>query len=147
MSIEQIEKGFELIGTIEYELGKLLHNLKEKREYKILGTHITTWKDALKELGLTYSKAQSLIDVYETFPSLESVKNYERLKDISRLYKFGFIKSDSIKEVYDKAMNLTIKDWTDEKNIIEGKSSYLTCTHQLVDSYIRCLECGRWIKV
>lgn len=147
MSVDKIEEGLELIGTIEYELGKILHNLKETREYKLLGTHIHTWKDALKEIGLTYSRAQSLIDVYETFPALESVKNYERLKEISRLYKFGFIKNDSIKDVYDKAMNLTIKDWTDEKNMIEGKKSYLTCEHNHSEAYIRCLDCGRWLKV
>jgi hypothetical protein len=146
-SLDKITKGFELIGTIEYELGKLLTELKDSKSYTVLGNHVHNWKDALKELGLTYSKAQTLIDVYETYPDLQTVKNYERLKDIAKLHKFGFIKDKDLEEITQKAMTLTIKDWTDEKNMLEGKTSYLTCEHKHADNYIRCLDCGRWLKV
>ena len=95
MSIEQIEKAFTLIGTLEHEIGKLLSSMKQSKEYRILGNHVQTWKEALKELGLTYSKAQSLIDAYETFPDIDNTSNYDRIKEISRLFKFGFIKKES----------------------------------------------------
>lgn len=145
-TLGKIDEGFKLIGVIEHELGMLLSILKQDKEYKILGTHVSTWKEALKELGLTYSKAQLLIDTYETFPLLESFINYDRLKDIGRLFKFGIIKSSDLEEIKEKAQTLTIKDWIDEKNMIEGKSSYLTCEHKNYDLYAHCKDCGRWIK-
>lgn len=148
MSIKKIEKGFNLIGTIEYELGKLLSELRSKGKYKsILGNHISNWKEALKELGITYARAQALIDVYETFPDLYDVTYFDRLKDIAKLYKFGFVKKDQLEELRHKAVSLTIKDWKDEYNILEGKSSYLECNHEETENFVRCLKCGRWIKI
>ena len=148
MSVDTIDRGFKLIGTIEYELGKLLTELRSKGTYKsVMGTHLSNWKDALKELGITYARAQTLIDVYETFPDLSDVTYFDRLKDIAKLYKFGFVKKDQLEELRQKAISLTIKDWRDEYNMLEGKSSYLECEHPEVENFVRCKKCGRWIKI
>ena len=143
----KLKEGFELIGVIEHEIGKLLSEFKESKDYSVLGSHIHNWKDALKELGLTYSKAQALIDAYETFPDVEPTQFYDRLKEIGKLHKFGLVKAEQLEDVYRKAISLTIKDWTDERNILEGKESYLTCPHDTVDNYIHCKRCGKWLKV
>lgn len=144
--MEQIEKGFLLIGTIEYELGKILSDIKNNNKFYI-ASHIHSWKDYLKELGITFTRAQTLIDTYETFPNLEDKIHFDRMKDIARLYKLGLIKTASLSDIYDKAVSLTIKDWKDEYNMLEGKSSYLTCEHKNAENYIRCKDCGKWIKV
>ena len=145
--MDKIEQGFKIIGTIEFEIGKILLEKYKKGTYKLSGSHINTWQDFLKELGITYTKAQQLMDVVETFPNLQNCVNYDRLKSIAKLYKLGLIKPEDLDEVYQMAVTLPIKDWRDEYNMLEGKSTYLTCEHKNVEEYVRCKDCGRWIKV
>ena len=138
----KIEKCFELIGLLQYEVGKIL---TEKRHNYKIASHIQNWQDYLKETGLTYNKAQILIDVYETFPDADE-KPFDRMWDIARLKKYKFIDEKKAEELYEKAKGITIKDWRDEINKIEKKTSYLDCEHKKFEEYIRCLDCGRWIK-
>ncbi|MDD4996365.1 MAG: hypothetical protein PHW15_02765 [Patescibacteria group bacterium] len=143
--MSKIQKAFQLIGVLEWELGKELSYIKSHNDFKSEGDHVNSWQDFLKEIGITYTKAQGLIDLYETFPDLEEFEHCDRLKEVAKFHKMGIVKN--LKEVYDKAISLTIKDWRDELNIIQGKSSYLTCEHKNAENYIRCKDCGKWLKI
>lgn len=142
---QRINKALGLIGTIQYEIGKLLYEIKTNKLYLKYASHIHNWQDYLKDIGLTYNQAQTYIDVYETFPE-ESGELFNRMHDISKLHKFGLIKKENLKEVYEKSKSLTIKDWKDELNMLQGLESYIGCEHTDYETYIKCKRCGKWLK-
>lgn len=134
-----------LISEIYYNIGCLLSEVKNSKDYKHYASHIHNWNDYLKEINLSYKEAQDMIDVYETFPDREC-KSFERMKDIAKLKRFGFIDDKKKEELYENSLCLPIKDWKDEVQKAEGKSGYLTCDHSEFDNYIRCTKCGKWLK-
>lgn len=149
MTDEQtIDKAKRIIGTVQYEIGKILYNIKKEKRYYKYASHIKSWRDYIKEIGLTFNQAQNYIDVYETFNSFpdETGELFERMNDISRFHKLGLIKEKDIPEIYEKCKTLTIKDWKDELHMLEGYSSYLGCTHDKYETYIKCKRCGKWLK-
>lgn len=125
--------------------GKQLKIIKENKLYKQYASHIKNWIDFLKDLNISYSEAEFLIEFYGMFIGYTTDVEHIPIKRLNSIvYMRKYI--EDLDEVINMALHLPEKDWKDELNKLEGYQSYLSCNHSDFEEWIRCKECKRWVK-
>lgn len=145
-AVEKLKFYLSCEAELYLNIGKMLTLLTSNKRYKLYGSHIETKDDFLKEVGLKRSTAYVYMDVWKTFGRhLEGTTlsvPYRRLIEALPVAK----DDESAIEWIAKAQSLLPNDYKAEVHKAKTGVSDLECEHQNTESYLKCLDCGKWLR-
>lgn len=135
-----------------YFLGKTLKTIHDTKKYRKVASHIETWDDFLREVGISHGKAHYLMEVVECFDAQLKTVNFDYFPPVSRLIQLlpytPSMTEEEKAEWIEKAKLQSLEHWRSEMQLLAGGVDREECPHDgdvLVME--KCLKCGKFLKV